>query len=152
MKKTRTKKSLSFILCIVLIAAMALFTIGCSDSSNETGGDNGNETKDVTAVEPVVLGEGETQFDFTVTDPEGTESCFVINTDEDIVGEALSELGLIEGEPGPYGLYVKTVNGITVDYDTDGKYWAFYVDGEYATGGVDTLTIEEGVTYSFKVE
>ena len=48
--------------------------------------------------------------------------------------------------------YVKKVNGITADYDADQTYWAFYVNGEYATAGVDSTTIEEGATYSFKVE
>ena len=151
MQMTRSKKALSFILCIVLITAMALFTMGCSDSKTETN--EGSDVKGNPEVTEVVeLGEGETEFTFTVTDVEGAESCFLINTDETIVGEALEELGLIEGEPGPYGLYVNTVNGITVDYDTDGKYWAFYTNGEYATGGVDATEIEEGVVYSFKVE
>ncbi len=51
-----------------------------------------------------------------------------------------------------FGLYVKTVNGITVDYDTDGKYWVFYENGKYAVKGVDSTEIIPNVTYSFKVE
>ena len=35
MKKTLFSKSLSFIACIVLIAAMALFTTGCKDTKND---------------------------------------------------------------------------------------------------------------------
>ena len=62
------------------------------------------------------------------------------------------EVDLIAGETSNYGLYVKTVNGITADYDVDQTYWAFYVNGEYAMAGVDSTTIEEGATYSFKVE
>ena len=61
-------------------------------------------------------------------------------------------LGLIAGEDSEYGLYVKTVNGVTVDYDQDGKYWAFYVDGEYAATGVDSTDITTGATYTFKAE
>ena len=61
-------------------------------------------------------------------------------------------MGLIAGEDSDYGLYVKTVNGVTVDYDTDGKYWAFYVDGEYAATGVDSTDITAGATYTFKAE
>ena len=118
---------------MVLIAAAALFTIGCGD--NKTDGN--------------VLGKGENCFTFTVTDPNGKENTYEIHTDEDIVGEALLELGLIDGEAGDYGLYVKTVDGTTVDYDTDGKYWAFYVNGEYAMAGVDSTEIVEGTTYSF---
>ena len=44
------------------------------------------------------------------------------------------------------------VNGIVADFDVDKTYWAFYVDGEYATSGVDTTEIETGKEYSFKVE
>ena len=68
------------------------------------------------------------------------------------VGDALVELGMIEGEESEYGLYVKTVNGVTADYDKDGVYWAFYIDGEYASSGVDSTEITEGSTYSFKME
>ena len=58
----------------------------------------------------------------------------------------------VAGDDTEYGLYVKTVNGVTVDYDTDGKYWAFYVDGEYAATGVDSTDITAGATYTFKAE
>ena len=100
----------------------------------------------------VSMGEGETSFLFNVVDPEGKESHFEIHTDEKTVGAALLSLGLIAGEDSEYGLYVKTVNGVTVDYDQDGKYWAFYVDGEYAATGVDSTDITAGATYTFKAE
>ena len=150
MRKTRLTKSLLCILCIVLIAVTALITSGCNDNTST----DSKATQGTVASQSVetVLGEGEIQFDFTVTDTDGKETAFVINTDKKTVGDALLELNLIDGEAGDYGLYVKTVNGITVDYDTDGKYWAFYVNGEYATSGVDTTNIEAGATYSFKVE
>ena len=44
------------------------------------------------------------------------------------------------------------MNGETVDYDEDGKYWALYEDGDYALAGVDLTEIEEGSTYTLKVE
>jgi hypothetical protein len=62
------------------------------------------------------------------------------------------KVGLISGEDSDYGLYVKTVNGVTLDFDTDGKYWAFYVNGEYAVSGVDTTEITEGGLYEFRAE
>ena len=68
------------------------------------------------------------------------------------VGAALLSLGLIAGEDSEYGLYVKTVNGETADYDVDGTYWAFYVNGEYAMTGVDATTLEAGAIYAFRVE
>lgn len=150
MKMTRTKKALSFILCIVLIAAIALFTTACND--NKATDTTTTEVSTTEAPKATVLGEGKTQFTITVTDLEGNETVFEINTDETTVGAALLDLNLIAGEEGQYGLYVKTVNGITVDYETDGAYWAFYVDGEYAVSGVDTTDIVAGTSYALKAE
>ena len=75
-----------------------------------------------------------------------------ITSDAETVGQALLDEELIAGEDSQYGLYVKTVNGLTLDYDKDGAYWAFYVNGEYATSGVDSTEIEDGQTYSFRAE
>ena len=145
MKKNSMKKLLSILLCIALIAAMALCTSGCGskDTKAETVAASG---------EVISKGEGETAFLFNVVDSEGKETAFEIHTDEKTVGAALLALDLIAGEDSEYGLYVKTVNGITADYDKDQTYWAFYVDGEYAATGVDSTDITEGATYTFKVE
>lgn len=142
MRKTQFKKLLSTLLCIVLIAAMALCTAGCNDNTTSN---------------PVSSGVTETQkaeksFTFVVVDIDGKETSFEISTSKTTVGDALLEEDLIAGEDGQYGLYVKTVNGITLDFDTDGKYWAFYVNDQYATSGVDTTEIVAGETYSFKAE
>ena len=75
---------------------------------------------------------------------------FTIHTDQETVGEALMEHELIDGEQGAYGLYVKKVNGMTADFDVDGYYWAFYIDGDLALTGVDGAKIEEGVTYQLE--
>ncbi|MBQ0108821.1 MAG: DUF4430 domain-containing protein, partial [Clostridiales bacterium] len=64
----------------------------------------------------------------------------------------LLELSLISGDETAFGLYVKTVNGITADYDVDGTYWAFYVEDALSMVGVDAVKIEDGAHYSFKVE
>lgn len=145
MKFRSNKKFTSWLLCMMLIVAMAL-TAGCGEKKQENNSSAGQE------VSANVLGEGKTQFNFTVVDKDGKETAFEIHTDKATVGEALLELGLIEGEEGAYGLYVKKVNGITADYDVDQTYWAFYVNGEYGMTGVDVTNIEAGATYSFKVE
>lgn len=72
---------------------------------------------------------------------------FTVKTDKDTVGAALLEHGLISGDEGPFGLYIKVVNGITADYDKDQSYWAFYINGEYAPTGVDGTEITEGAIY-----
>lgn len=145
MWQTRFTKALSIIVCVVLTAAMALFMIGCNDNNTPTGGD--------TAVNSGgIKGDGATVFPFEVTLPDGTKTVYEIHTDKPTVGEALLALGLIAGEQGDYGLYVKTVDGVTLDYNRDGKYWAFYIDGEYAMSGVDVTPITAGETYAFKAE
>ena len=160
---------------MVLVVAAALFTNGCNGGTGNAASagteaenaqaddgataeaenaqvDDSAETDAEDAGSANVLGEGAKTFAFTVTDKDGGETAFEIHTDKETVGEALLEVGLIEGEDSEYGLYVKSVNGITADYDKDGVYWAFYVNGEYAQSGVDTTAITEGDTYSFKVE
>ena len=101
---------------------------------------------------PQELGEGEKTFYFEVTSADGETSSYTIHTNQETVGGALVDLQLIDGDPGDYGLYVKTVCGETLDYDLDGYYWAFYVNSEYAMTGVDATAIEEGATYSFAAE
>lgn len=146
MKMNRQVNTLSLIVCIVLIAAMALFTIGC-----------GAKTADSPANVPQgsaggALGTGNTKFTFTVKDIEGEEVSFEISTDKKTVGEALTELKLIDGDIGDYGLYVKSVNGIRHEFTEDGKYWAFYVNDAYAEKGCDLTEIENGAVYSFRAE
>ncbi len=161
MNASNMKKWLSFILCVALIAAIALTAMGCTDKGPETPETNGGAT--VTTAEggtvaeipdpnaPTVKGEGATVFYFNVVDKDGKETKFEIHTDKTVVGDALLELGLIEGEEGPYGLYVKKVNGITAEYEVDGTYWAFYIGDDYGMTGVDMTDIEPGATYAFKV-
>ena len=163
MKMKNLKKSLSFIFCAMLIVAMALCTTACNDETKEPQTTKAPQTTEApkTTNEPMTteapqgleqLGEGSTVFEFCVVDFDGNEKKYEIHTDKKMVGEALLELNLIEGEPGAYGLYVKTVNGITADYDKDKAYWAFYVNDSYAMSGVDSTEIKEGEVYSFKVE
>lgn len=152
MKKKCSKKLSSVILCMALIVAMALFMAGCKDNADK-GTPSGAGTKDNAETGDITqLGEGSTKFTFSVVDKEGNETLFEIHTDQETVGKALLELELIAGEDSAYGLFVKTVNGITADYDKDGVYWAFYINDEYAQTGVDSTTITEGDSYSFRVE
>ena len=158
---TIIKKALSLILSVCLIAAIGLTVSACADGTDVTSSVTSMPAASTTAssepgdgygIAAKEVGQGSVSFIFRVTDQYDTSTLYRIYTDEKTVGEALQKLGMISGEESQYGLYVKTVNGITVDYDKDGKYWAFYVDGEYAMSGVDTTEIEEGKVYSFKVE
>lgn len=72
---------------------------------------------------------------------------FTINSDKETLGEALVEHGLIEGDKGAYGLYVKKVNGITADYNINRYYWAFNKNGESMMSGVDGTEFDGGEHY-----
>ncbi len=150
MKTTKAlKKILSGFLCAALIATMALSVTGCDNDkkSSESSEQSSSSQSNVQSV-----GKGKTTFDFTVTDTEENETQFDVHTDKTTVGEALLELDIIAGDNSEYGLYVKTVNGITLDFDNDGYYWAFYVNGEYAQTGVDLTDIKDGEAYAFRAE
>ena len=150
MNKATLRQWLSLVLCIALIAAIALTAVGCDNTKNN--GDTVTTAGQAETPEaPTVKGEGATVFYFNVVDKDGNTSKFEIHTDKTVVGDALLELGLIEGDQGDYGLYVKKVNGITADYEVDQTYWAFYIGDEYGMTGVDMTNIEAGATYAFKV-
>ena len=148
MKRNSIRNMLALIGCMVLIAAMALSFTGCGGSEPTASEAQGaTPPADVTPI-----GEGVTVFTFRVVDKEGLETWYEVHTDKTIVGEALQELELIDGEEGPYGLYILTVNGVTLDWDTDGMYWSFYIDGEYAITGVDETDIVPGSVYTLQAE
>ena len=151
MRVKNNKKLVSWLLCMMLIVATALTTVGCG-TDGQNGGQPATEGTSAAGSNVTVLGEGKTVFDFTVVDKDGNETAFEIHTDKEMVGEALMELNLIAGDEGAYGLYVKEVNGITADYDVDQTYWAFYINDSYAVSGVDVTAIEAGAKYAFKVE
>lgn len=136
MKRLSSKKLLSLIGCIVLTAALAMLFTGCG----------------ATSAKETVSAENATSFTVEVTDLEGAVTTMELTSDKATVGEALLEQGIVEGEEGSYGLYVTVVNGIELDWERDQKYWAFYIDGEYAMTGVDQTELKAGSIYGFKPE
>ena len=146
MKHSIGKRLLTSLLCVLLAAALAMGTLGCSKAPETT--DSGV----VTMEDGATLGKGAVSFTFTVVNGEGKEITVTINTDKETVGEALTDLGLVSGEDSEYGLMVDTVNGETWSYAETGKYWALYIDGEYAMTGVDSTPVTAGANYTFKVE
>lgn len=139
MIKMKTKRLLASFIVLVMI-----FTLGaCGETQKDV----------ITTTEPISVEaqDGKT-FTFEVIDGNGNKTQLPIMTDVKMLGDALQKLGYIKGEEGPYGLYIKEVNGITADYDTDGTYWAFYINGEMSMKGVDQTEIVDGDVYSFRVE
>ena len=150
MKKNGLNKLLALLLALVMVLALA----ACGNKAQDNGGagDDANVVTDGTVADGATVGKGATAFTVEVAQLDGTSITFTVNTDKATVGEALLELGIVAGDDTEYGLYVKTVNGETADYDTDGTYWGFYINGEYAMTGVDATNIEAGAIYALKAE
>ncbi len=134
MKKT-LKQTVAILLALVLMMAL----VSCNNEEKDVW-ENAVYTEDQT------FGEGAKTIVVEVQAQDKTVT-FTVKTDKETVGEALLEHGLIAGDEGPYGMYVKAVNGMTADYDVDQRYWAFYMNGEISMTGVDVTAITEGATY-----
>lgn len=136
------KKILAILLAAVLV--LSLCACGRKGLPGEAGAPVVNDGD--------VIGEGKNSFTLEIVDKDGGKIVATVKCDDKIVGDALQAYGIIAGEEAEYGLYVKSVNGITADYDKDGTYWSFYINGEYAVAGVDMTEIENGATYTLAVE
>ena len=120
MKQTKLFRTLSLVFA-VLIAATVLCT-ACTQAKTQAG------TKTIT-VQIIVDGAD------TVSK--------TIQTDAEYLRGALEEEDLIAGEESQYGLFVKTVNGITVD-DSKQQWWCFTKGGADLFTGVDDTPIADG--------
>ena len=161
MKKNGLNKLLALLLALVMVLSLAACgnkaqdndaadkdAGAVTDTDNNTG-DTGDAAapQDRVVADGDVIGEGKTAFTVEVAQLDGTSITFTVNT-----AKALLELGGVAGDTTEYGLYITTVNGVTLDYNTDGAYWAFYINGEYASTGVDATNIEAGASYALKAE
>ena len=73
---------------------------------------------------------------------------FSIRTDAEYLGQALdeaAEIGVV-GEEGPYGLYIKTVDGEDAS-DADQTFWSVSLNGEALMVGADQQPINDGEHY-----
>lgn len=141
--KNKVLKRLTALVCVIMIVASGALLSGC----------NTEQAQEAATVQSVKqLGEGNVKFTLSVVDKDKNEKRFEISTDEKTVGDALKKLNLIEGEQGQYGLYINSVDGVTADFNKDKTYWAFYINGEYATSGVDQTEVKNGEVYSLRIE
>ena len=130
-------------LFIFLILTMCISLISCG-----TGESKEDLWQNATYTEDMEFGDGSEDLTVKVTAEEKSVT-FTVHTDKETLGDALLEHSLISGEKGPYGLYVKTVNGIYADYNKTKSYWAVNKDGEYMMTGVDSEKVEEDSIYEF---
>lgn len=133
MKMTETKKSskktvIGVIILVALIAALGIVYAVFREKPTEG-------TKNIT---------------IEVVNKEQETSSYEVQTSAEYLRGAMEEAeGLtFSGTDSEFGLTVDTVNGETADYNTDGAYWAFYVNGEYCNYGVDSQPIADGDVFT----
>lgn len=95
---------------------------------------------------------GEIAFYVNVINKAGEERIFTVYSEQTNLADALKSKGLIDGVKGANGFEVKTVNGETQNYETQGYAWITYVDGKKTETSVDSIELKNGATYTFKVE
>ncbi len=133
MKMTETKKSskktvIGVLILVVLIAVLGIMYAVFREKPTEG-------TKNIT---------------IEVVNKEQETSSYEVQTSAEYLRGAMEEAeGLtFSGTDSEFGLTVDTVNGETADYNTDGAYWAFYVNGEYCNYGVDSQPIADGDVFT----
>lgn len=90
--------------------------------------------------------EGQITIVAAVTHGDGSEKEFSIQTTASNLRGALEQENLIQGDESEYGLFVKTVDGETVN-DANQEWWCFTRGGEMLMTGVDDTEIADGEHY-----
>ncbi len=131
---------------LLLTLTLLLCAVACKGQIDASG-----MWANATYKEDTTVGEGAKTIRLTVK-VEEQSVVITVKTDAETVGAALTENNLITGDPGEFGLYIKSVNGIAADYDRDGYYWAFYEGSAYAMAGVDQTVLTDGGEYTLACE
>lgn len=131
------KNILKYVFCIVIAVVLSLSLTSCKENAPENLWETALYTKNTE------LGVGDKTISVSVIADDKTV-VFTISTDKEVLGDALIENNIVKGEEGPYGLYIKEVNGILADYDINQSYWSLTKAGEYLSTGADMTGISDG--------
>lgn len=90
---------------------------------------------------------GEKALTVEVIHGDGSVRTVALRTQAEYLGEALAEEeGLVSGEEGPYGLYIKTVDGETAS-DGARTWWCITKEGAEVATSADLTPIADGERY-----
>ena len=95
---------------------------------------------------------GEKSITITIIDDTGAEGTYELDTVAGYLLEALETVADIDGEEGPYGYTLYTVNGLTADFNAGNAYWAIYVNGEYGQLGISQQPVADGDAFTIAYE
>ncbi len=125
----KTMKNKKILIAVIALVAVVAILLGVYFATRE---------------QPV---EGSKEITVTVVHGDKSEKTFTYHTDEEYLGTVLVAEGLVEGEQGQYGLYIKVVDGEQAVYEEDNAYWALHIGEEEAMTGADSTVIHDGDTF-----
>ena len=76
---------------------------------------------------------------------------YTLKTNAEMLGDALQEQALIQGEQGEFGMFITTVDGITADSSKQ-EYWSITKGGEMVNTGADSTPIADGDQFELTLE
>jgi hypothetical protein len=97
--------------------------------------------------------EGMKNVTIVIVYEDGTEKKLDYTTDCEYLSELLLERELVTGYASQeYGFTIESVDGIMLDWATDGAYWALYEGDAYATESAAGIVLTEGGIYRLVYE
>ena len=90
--------------------------------------------------------DGTKDITIEVIDNEEDSILYEVNTDAEYLQGAMEDAeGLtFSGTDGEFGLMIDTVNDLRADYEKDGAYWSFNINGEYCNYGISEQPVTDG--------
>ena len=98
----------------------------------------------ITRPQPV---DGMKNITVTVVHKDLSTKDFHCSTDAQYLGTVLLDEGIVEGEQGPYGLFIQSADGEQAVFENDGGWWCVYIGEESATTGTDQIVVTDGGVY-----
>ena len=140
MNEEKLKRSIGIISIAMVIVAIMVVAVPMIAIFSPKGAlsENNIATEQATAVEKAITIE--------VIDSAKKSVTYNVTTDAEFLRGAMDDTEGLEysGDESQYGIMVKTVNDELADYDKNGAYWSFTVNGEYSNHGIDTQPVNDG--------
>lgn len=97
--------------------------------------------------------EGQKNVTVVIIYEDGSEKKLDYTTSCEYLSELLLEKELVTGYASEeYGFTIESVDGITLDWATDGAYWALYEGDAYATESAAGIALTDGGIYKLVYE
>ena len=133
---------------LIILSMISLFAFVSCDTAeevnNESGDTLGGLWADAKYTSDTTIGEGAKTVTVAIV-AEGKTVTLTVKTDEDNLGDALYDLGIINDAS-----FFDVCNGILASWAQDQAYWAFKQNGKMLNYGVGDAKINGGESFSIE--